>query len=75
MNDCQSFGHVDATALVAGNAMPIGNKDDLKYKRPGYNVAWSALQMVSDPVDETTGFFLPAEAPYGGAKAGDSKLL
>ena len=39
MNDCQSFGHVDATALVAGNAMPIGNKDDLKYKRPGDNVA------------------------------------
>jgi hypothetical protein len=35
MNDCKPSGHYYATVLVAGNAMPIGNTNDLKYERPG----------------------------------------
>ncbi len=35
MNDNEPSGHDYTIVLVAGNAMPIGNKIDLKYERPG----------------------------------------
>lgn len=35
MYDCKPSGHDYTTVLVAGNAMPIGGSNDLKYERSG----------------------------------------